>query len=43
MSRDKIEQKKFNKGFMTKYIIINEINIKYDIKIKCKNMKLKNK
>jgi hypothetical protein len=42
MSMDEIE-KKINKGFKTKCIIIKRIRTKFDIKIKCQLMKLKNK
>jgi len=36
-------KKKINKGFKTKCIIIKRIRTKFDIKIKCQLMKLKNK
>ena len=42
MSMDEIENNN-NKGFKTKYITIKRIRTKYDIKIKCQFMKLKNK
>jgi hypothetical protein len=42
MSRDEIE-KKFNKGFKTKYIAIKRMSTKSNIKIKYIGMKLKKK
>jgi len=40
ISRNEIE-KKFNKTFKTKYIVIKRMRTKFDIKIKCQRMKWK--